>query len=261
MADCRAPGDPALAGVRTRTAKPRAEKRRPSAFWPLGAILVPFMRAVSDIRIVHPERLPATGAYILTPNHLSNIDPVVVAVAVWRLGRAPRFLAKASLFRIPVVGTLFRAAGQIPVQRGGTRAGVPLDAARRLIEEGQGVIVYPEGSLTRDPDLWPMRGRSGAARLALDLGLPVIPCAQWGSQALMPVNTTKLVLKGRPRIDVRFGEPVDLRDLANDRAGIAAATDRIMAAITALLEEVRGERAPVERWNPAAHGQTETGTF
>lgn len=261
MADRRAPGDPALAGVRTRPARPKAEKRRPSAFWPLGAILVPFLRVAADLRLVHPERLPATGGYILTPNHLSNIDPVVVAVAVWRVGRAPRFLAKASLFRVPVFGGMLKATGQIPVQRGGTRAGVPLDAARRLIEQGQGVIVYPEGSLTRDPDLWPMRGRSGAARLALELGLPVIPCAQWGSQALMPVNTTKLVLRGRPRIDVLFGEPVDLGDLANDRVGIAAATDRIMSAITALLQEERGAQAPAERWNPAAHGQTETGTF
>ncbi len=202
-----------------------------------------------------------TGPFILTPNHLSNIDPVVVAVAVWRLGRAPRFLTKASLLRVPVVGAGLRATGQIPVERGGARAGVPLEAARRLIERGQGVIVYPEGSLTRDPALWPMRGKSGAARLALELGLPVIPCAQWGSQRLMPVNTTRLTLGGRPRIDVLFGEPLDLAGLKADRAGIQEATDRIMAAITGLLEELRGERAPAERWNPAAHGQSETGTF
>lgn len=263
MADRRTPADPALAGVRTRPAKPFDEKRRPSLWWVLGALVIPPMRAVSRITIEHPERLPATGGFILAPNHLSNIDPVIVAMAVWRLGRAPRFLAKASLFRVPVAGALLKAVGQIPVERSGIGgAGVPLGAARRLVERGQGVVVYPEGSLTRDPALWPMRGKSGAARLALQLGLPVVPAAQWGSQDLMPVNTTRFRLRPRrARITVRFGDPVDLADLTNDRAGIQTATDRIMAAVTALLEQVRGERAPAERWNPAAHGQTETGTF
>ncbi|RIX28458.1 lysophospholipid acyltransferase family protein [Amnibacterium setariae] len=260
----REAGEPALADVRTRPAKPYAEKRRPSAWWLLAAPIVPFMRAVTTIRVRNREKLPATGPFILAPNHVSNIDPVVVAVAVWRLGRAPRFLAKASLFTIPVVGAAFRAVGQIPVERGGAaRGAIPLAAAKRIIAEGQGVIVYPEGSLTRDPDLWPMRGKTGAARLALQLGLPVIPAAHWGSQGLMPVNTTKLRVRPRAHIEVVFGDPVDLSDLGRvaDRAALNAATDRIMTAITGLLEELRGETAPTERWDPVKHGQTETGTF
>jgi 1-acyl-sn-glycerol-3-phosphate acyltransferase len=254
----------ALADVRTKPAKPYAEKRRPSAFWPLAAVVVPFLRGVATIRIRNPEKLPATGAFILTPNHHSNIDPVVMAVAVWRLGRAPRFLAKASLFEIPVVGAALRSVGQIPVDRGGAaRGAIPLSAAKRLIAEGQGVIVYPEGSLTRDPDLWPMRGKTGAARLALQLGLPVIPAAHWGTQDLMPVNSTRIRMRPRARIDVVFGDPVDLSDLGRvaDKHALAVATDRIMAAITALVEQLRGEDAPAERWNPVQHGQSETGTF
>lgn len=256
--------DPELAGVETKPAKPHAEKRRPSAWWALAAPIVPFMRAAARIRIRHPERLPASGPFIVAPNHMSNIDPLVIAVAIWRLGRAPRFLAKASLFRIPVVGAALRSVGQIPVDRGGSaRGAIPMAEAKRIIGEGQGVIVYPEGSLTRDPDLWPMRGKTGAARLALQLGLPVIPAAHWGSQGLMPVNTTRLRLRPRAHIEVVFGEPVDLSDLGRvaDRAALATATDRIMAAITALLEELRGEAAPAERWDPVRHGQTETGTF
>ena len=164
----REAGEPALADLRTKPAKPYAEKRRPSAWWLLAAPIVPFMRAVATIRVRNREKLPASGPFILAPNHVSNIDPVVVAVAVWRLGRAPRFLAKASLFRIPVVGAAFRAVGQIPVERGGAaRGAIPLAAAKRIIAEGQGVIVYPEGSLTRDPDLWPMRGKTGAVERVL----------------------------------------------------------------------------------------------
>ena len=253
-----------LAGVRTKPAKPRAEKRRPSLFWPVAGTIVPAVEAVATIRIHDGGKLPAAGPFILTPNHMSNIDPVIVGVALWKLGRAPRFMAKASLFRIPVVGTLLRGIGQIPVERGGaSRGAIPLSAARRLIEQGQGVVVYPEGSLTRDPDLWPMRGKTGAARLALQLGLPVIPVAHWGAQSLMPVNTTRFTLRPRPVIDVRFGDPVDLSDLGRvgNRKALAVATDRIMAAITGLLETQRGEQAPAERWDPAKHGQSEIGRF
>jgi 1-acyl-sn-glycerol-3-phosphate acyltransferase len=261
MAD---PVDQELASVRTRARRPKAEKRRPSVWWLLAGPAAPIARRLARTRIIDGHKLPATGAYILTPNHMSNIDPVVVGEAVWRLGRAPRFLAKASLFGVPVVGAMLRALGQIPVERGGaSRGAIPLSAAKRLIAEGQGVIVYPEGSLTRDPDLWPMRGKTGAARLALQLGLPVVPVAHWGAQVLMPVNSTRIRLRPRAHVRLIFGDPVDLSDLGRvaDKAALATATDRIMAAITALLEELRGETAPTERWDPTKHGQSEIGTF
>lgn len=253
-------------GAGTRgSAKPKAEKYRPSMFWALGALAVPFVRGSSRLRILDGHKLPATGPFILAPNHNSNVDPLVMAVAVWRLGRAPRFLAKASLFRVPVVGFLFRSSGQIPVERGGgARAAIPLAAARRLVREGQGVIVYPEGSLTRDPQLWPMRGKTGAARLALDLDLPVIPAAHWGTQGLMPVYSKKLKLVPRAHIDVVIGDSVDLSPWAgraSDGAALQEATNRIMQAVTGLLEGLRGEPAPAERWDPARHGQSEVGRF
>jgi 1-acyl-sn-glycerol-3-phosphate acyltransferase len=245
--------------------RPRQEKLRPSLWWVLGAIAVPFIRATSRLRIRNPEKLPATGPFILTPNHNSNIDPLVIAVAVWRLGRAPRFMAKASLFRVPVIGALLRGVGQIPVQRGGLQRGaIPIDAARRIVSDGSCVIVYPEGSLTRDPQLWPMRGKTGAARLALELGIPVVPVAHWGTQQLMPIYSKKLRVFPRAKIDVLFGDPVDLSAWAGgaaDATALHAATAQILTAITGLLEQLRGEPAPVERWDPSKHGQTETGRF
>ena len=131
------------------------------------------------------------------------------------------------------------------------------------MEHGRGVIVYPEGTLTRDPDMWPMRGKSGAVRLALAGGLPVIPMAQWGTQAIMGRYQKGLSLWPlRKPVRVLIGDPVDVSDLrerAGEPAALTEATNRLMNAITALLEELRDEKAPAERWNPASHGQKETG--
>ncbi|BDZ46282.1 1-acyl-sn-glycerol-3-phosphate acyltransferase [Naasia aerilata] len=243
----------------------KPEKTTPSAFWPVASLVVPPLRLVTRIRLLDEDKVPETGAFVLAPNHYTEVDPIVMGYVLWRLGRAPRFLTKASLFKVPVVGAVLRATGQIPVERGGSaRGGVTLAAAGKLVEEGRPVIVYPEGSLTREPAMWPMRGKSGAARLALESGVPVIPAAHWGAQDLLPRYGKKPRLFPPARIAVKFGDPVDLSHLAGrplDAATLAEATEAIMAAITRLLEDLRGERAPVERWDPKKQGQTETGRF
>ena len=124
------------------------------------------------------------------------------------------------------------------------------------------VIVYPEGSLTRDPDLWPMRGKTGAVRIALERGIPLVPAAHWGTQAILPRYGKKLSLFPRKTVDVIIGEPLDLSAYADkplDSANLSAATTELMDAIAALLGELRGETPPAERWDPAKHGQKETG--
>ncbi|MDH6181486.1 1-acyl-sn-glycerol-3-phosphate acyltransferase [Microbacteriaceae bacterium SG_E_30_P1] len=228
----------------------------------LSFIVIPFLLLVGRYRFRNVDKLPA-GAFILAPNHYSNFDPLVTAYALWRAGRVPRFLAKASLFRVPVLGAILRATGQIPVERAGTTAGAdPLAAASRLVDDGLAVIVYPEGTLTRDPQMWPMRGRFGAVRLSLEHGIPIVPCAHWGVQEILPRYSKKLSIFPRKNVDVIFGEPVDLspwQDKPKTGATYAAATTAVMQSITKLLEELRGERAPLERWDPAEHGQTEFG--
>jgi 1-acyl-sn-glycerol-3-phosphate acyltransferase len=124
-------------------------------------------------------------------------------------------------------------------------------------------VIYPEGSLTRDPDSWPMRGKSGAVRTALDAGIPLVPAASWGAQKILP-RYGKISLFPRKDVTVVFGEPVDLSEFTGkplDQATLTAATEKLMSAITALLEQLRGEKAPLERWDPSKHGQSETGKF
>lgn len=223
------------------------------------------MNLAVKIRIKNGRKLPQEGAFVLAPNHYSEIDPVIMGMAVWRLGREPRFLAKAGLFRIPVVGALLKASGQIPVERGGSvRGSEPLKSAKELVAKGRSVIIYPEGSLTRDPDLWPMRGKTGAVRMALQYDLPVIPAAHWGTQHVMARYSKKISFFPRKTIDVVFGDPVDLsafRGRSLDSATLNEATAVVMARITSLVEELRGETAPEKRWNPSEHNQKGTGRF
>jgi 1-acyl-sn-glycerol-3-phosphate acyltransferase len=230
----------------------------------LAAIAVPPMNLMAKLRISGVENVPTTGAFVLAPNHYSEIDPLVVGVAMWKIGRMPRYMAKASLFKVPVVGRLLHASGQIPVERAGSRGSDPLAAAKQIADQGLAVVIYPEGTLTRDPDLWPMRGKSGAVRTALEQGIPVIPVAHWGTQLLMPRYGKKISVFPRKTIDVRFGPAVDLSAFAGrklDSATLTEATDVVMDAITAIFEELRGQTAPAERWDPAKHNQKDTGRF
>lgn len=231
----------------------------------LAAILLPFMNILGKYTVRGAENVPTEGAFVLAPNHFSEIDPVVMGVGMWKAGRVPRYLAKASLFSVPVLGALLRASGQIPVERAGTtRSSDPLAAARRIAEKGLAVVIYPEGSLTRDPDLWPMRGKFGAVRTALEQNIPLIPAAHWGTQKILPRYGKKLSFFPRKSVDILFGPPVDLSAFQGrglDSATLAEATAVVMAAVTHLLEQLRGEKAPAERWDPAKHNQEETGRF
>lgn len=249
--------------------KPSAEKRRPGVFWILAGISLPIWSLMVRYRFTPTSKLPKTGSFILAPNHYSEIDPIAMGAAVWHLGRLPRFMAKASLFKVPVLGWLLKMSGQIPVEReGAIRSGDarknPMGAAAQLIKRESAIIVYPEGTLTRDPELWPMRGKSGAVRLALESGVPLIPVAHWGTQELMPRYAKRIRPFPRKTIEVSVGEPLDLSHYAGrplDQKTITEATNELMNAITALLAGLRSEQPPTERWDPSKHQQTETGRF
>lgn len=231
-----------------------ATKRGPGIWWRITeALVVPLFHAVVSLRIKDGSSLPPTGPFIVAPNHYSEIDPVVMGVSVWKLGRTPRFLAKASLFRVPVLGFYLRKTGQIPVERSGSSTSNALDAAHRLIETGQGLIVYPEGTLTREPDLWPMRGKTGAVRMALEAGIPLYPAAHWGTQNLMARYGKSIRLWPRPRITVVVGDPVDLSAFEGKpvtRELLEEATDVLMREIQDLVGTLRGETPPESIYQP-----------
>jgi len=230
------------------------------AFALLGGVVRPVMNLLISRSWVGMRSIP--GGSIVVSNHMSEIDPLVVAHALYSNGHYPRFLAKESLFRIPLAGKALAATGQVPVDRGGAGAGASLETGRKLLDRGGIIAIYPEGTLTRDPDLWPMKGHTGAARLALKTGAPVVPVVHWGDHELLPRYAKSLKLFPRKRTVVRAGSPVDLDEFRGKpltKAVLAQATERIMEAITAELRILRGETPPAERWDPAAHGQAATG--
>ncbi|MFF2925302.1 lysophospholipid acyltransferase family protein [Streptomyces celluloflavus] len=200
------------------------------------------------------EHIPADGGFITAVNHNSYLDPLSYAHYQYNTGRVPRFLAKAGLFKGGFVGLMMRGTGQIPVYRETTDAAVAFRAAVAAIDKGECVAFYPEGTLTRDPEMWPMQGKTGAARVALLTKAPVIPVAQWGANDVMPpyAKEKKLRLFPRKTLRVKAGPPVDLRAFYGQEPTaevLRAVTDTIMAAVTAQLAEVRGEPVPAEPYD------------
>lgn len=195
------------------------------------------------------EHVPRTGGVILAVNHISQFDPFPVAHFVYDCRRLPRFLAKAELFRVPFVRTVMRGAAQIPVYRGTANAAEALRDAVAALDRGECVVLYPEGTCTRDPDGWPMRARTGVARLALMTGAPVVPVAQWGAQQVLPYGEKRPHLLRRPWLRFLAGPPVDLsayRDQELTSDVLRKATDEVMTDVRDLLGELRGERPPQE---------------
>ncbi|MGD9960829.1 lysophospholipid acyltransferase family protein [Nocardioides sp.] len=244
------------------TASKVRRERRGWAVLTAVAILKPALFAFTKRDWIDIDKIPATGGCVVVFNHVSHLDPFTSAHLVNDAGRTPRYLAKSGLFTNKALGGFLRSAGQIPVSRMTSEAAGAYEAAVQGIRDGKAIIVYPEGTLTRDPDGWPMRGKSGAARIALATGCPVIPVGQWGVQEILPAYTKKPHLLPRKTVHLKVGDPVDLEDLLVREPTLAVvheATDRIMAAITGLVEDLRHEHAPALRFDPRASGVTEVG--
>jgi 1-acyl-sn-glycerol-3-phosphate acyltransferase len=208
------------------------------------------------------SNIPSEAGCVVVSNHISHFDPLAFAHFVYDAGRLPRFLAKAAVLELPVVGRLIRATGQIPVYRLTLDASKAFRAAVEAIERGQCVVVYPEGTITRDPGLWPMTGKTGAARIALATGCPVIPTAQWGAQDVLAPYAKVPHLFPRKTMHVSAGPPVDLADLHGRPATVdvlTLATDRIMDAVTDLLAQIRQEEPPAIRYDPRDHDRPAIG--
>lgn len=234
----------------------KLQQRRGWAFTLGVGIVKPLLLATTVHDWRHGERIPASGGCVLAMNHVSHVDPLTAAHIVYDHGRLPRYLAKSGLFKNGVLRRFLTAAGQIPVEREGKGA-VAYAAAVEAVRRGECGVVYPEGTITRDPDMWPMTGKTGAARIGLETGAPVLPVGQWGAQRLLPPYSKRPHLVPRSKVTMSVGEPVDLHDLRQQEltpAVVKEAADRILAAITAQVEEIRGEDAPAERYDMRVSG-------
>jgi len=233
----------------------RRNPRRGLPFFAIEAIARPVLALLTKRDWRGRENLPKTGGVLVIANHYSFFDPLAVGHYVLANGRTPRFTAKSGVFKHPLLGKWFQAAGQIPVHRGTRDAVKALLAAQDAVKRGEVVVFYPEGTMTKDPDLWPMAGRTGAARIALRTGVPVIPVAQWGAQEILAPYTTKFNFFPRKTLHVVAGPPLDLSpwaDRTRDRIAEQEVTELMMAEITKLLEGLRGETAPAVRYVPPA---------
>lgn len=225
---------------------------RELGFWyALAAVILkPLTFAFTRRRWSGMEHVPETGGVILAANHISHADPVVLAdYVVFGAGRPARFMAKSTLFKgRGLVGRVMRGAKQIPVHRHTADASAALHDAVAALHAGECIVIYPEGTVSRDPEKWPMSARTGVARLALLSGAPVVPVAQWGAERILDSYRTKgLHLLPPHEVHVLAGPPVDLSAWQGKPLSaevLRGATAAVMADITRLVEQLRGEKAP-----------------
>ena len=245
----------------------RLEEKRGWAWTTAVGILKPLLITTTKHEWIDGEKIPAHGGCVVAMNHVSHIDPITLAWLLYEHGRLVRYLAKDALFETPVIKYIVRDARQIPVSRLTTNAAKAFDAACDAVRDGACVGVYPEGTITKEPGGWPMRGKTGAARIALETGCPVIPIGQWGAQEILPAYSLRFHAIPRRKARYKVGDPVDLSDLIGriEQGGAIAnevlheATERIMVAITDLVADLREETPPTVRFDPRAAGVKQIG--
>jgi 1-acyl-sn-glycerol-3-phosphate acyltransferase len=225
--------------------------REKGGFWIAfcAAFFYPIGWLVGRSRFEGRERIPARGGVLLVANHISHLDPIFTGLLVHRARRVPRFLAKHSLWKAPVLGWALAGSEQIPVYRESADAQQSLRDGTTALLDGKVVVIYPEGTISRDPEGWPMHSRTGVARLALSADVPVLPAVHWGTREVLDGYNKKFRPLPRKKITVRVGEPVDMtpyRGRPVDAALLREVTDVVMARVRDLLAEVREEPAPAE---------------
>ncbi|HEX3780131.1 MAG TPA: lysophospholipid acyltransferase family protein [Pseudonocardiaceae bacterium] len=230
------------------------ERREPSGFWVwfAASVFYPLTFLLAKRVTKGAEHVPARGPVILVMNHISHLDPVYDAVFVHRQRRVPRFLAKNTLWDRRLVKQVMTGSGQIPVYRGSVEARDSLRHANEALAKGRVVVVYPEGTITRDPNGWPMTSRPGVGRLALDnldKDVTVLPVTRWGTLTILDIYKKKVRLFPRALVTTYVGEPVDLSGYKGKPVnGVLTreVTELLMRKVLDQLGEIRGETPPAE---------------
>ncbi|WP_076464508.1 lysophospholipid acyltransferase family protein [Actinomyces mediterranea] len=218
------------------------------------AVLRPIMTPWVRIEALGTENIPESGPYLLVVNHISEVDPLSLCWYFMKRDVPVRFLAKKSMFAVPVFGTIISGMGLIPVDREVSPAQSLIPAVEAL-KGGEVVCIYPEGTLTREPDYWPMAFKTGAARLALDSGVPVIPVAQWGAHTIKSRYGSGIDMRPGRTMTFSFLPALDLSDLMSEAGSanhdaVNEATNRMHRVISDGVGELRGQSAPTRIWDP-----------
>jgi 1-acyl-sn-glycerol-3-phosphate acyltransferase len=236
-----------------------------SPTWRLISVIVlrPLLHLIVRNKWEGQENIPRKGPVIFAPNHLSYLDWGTDALFFQSNGRYPTFMIKDSMFGVKFIGWFLHKAGQLPVKRGAADAALVLRQAEQALKDGAAVIIYPESTATRDPELWPMVSKTGVARLALATGVPVIPVAHWGTQEILPYGSSKFRFFPRGTVRTVAGKPVDLSEWAGKHTSakaLRAATEAIMKEVTALVADLRQEQPPASPWDPSLGARTNRGS-
>ena len=227
---------------------PRLHKPKAGAWIRFAVLIVyPIVGLVYRPRWRSLDRIPGSGGVIIAVNHISHMDTLVVARMVWQSGRIPRFLIKNTLFDQPGLSLIFRGCRQIPVYRGTTDAAKSLHDAVDALHRGEAIVIYPEGTTTKDPTQWPMLAKTGVARLALLApDIPIVPVGQWGPQKVRK-------RRFRPRVEASAGPLVELdRSVAPTAESLRAITDEVMSAVRDEVAKLREEPPPAEFYEHSA---------
>jgi 1-acyl-sn-glycerol-3-phosphate acyltransferase len=233
------------------------QRREKGGFWFnfAAAIVYPLSWLLGRTRYGGRQHIPPTGGVLVVANHVSHLDPLYSGVLVHTSRRVPRFLAKHSLWKVPVLTQVLTGSGQIAVYRESADAQQSLRDGTTALQEGKVVVIYPEGTITRDPEGWPMLARTGVARLALSADVPVVPAVHWGTREVLDGYNRKFRPLPRKTITVCCGPPVDLsgyRGRPVDGVLLREVTDLLMARVRDLLADVRGEQAPADFYRRGA---------
>ncbi len=210
-------------------------------WWRTGVYTVgTIARACFDVSFVGMHNIPRQGAAILASNHISVIDPVIIALGPSYRGRTVRFLAAVEMFEKPLVGAGLRLIKQIPVRRG-ARDFRALEEAAGVIATGALAGIFPEGGVGPGP-LQP--GRHGAARIALSAGVPLVPTAIWGTHHRWPQSGFRVAPPWRPRVAAVFGPPITPVGSARNPQDVRELTERVMGEIAQALDRARHIAGP-----------------
>jgi 1-acyl-sn-glycerol-3-phosphate acyltransferase len=209
-----------------------------------------------DVAREGQQTLPAGGVIVIA-NHTSLADGVFLALVGQRLGRPLRLLGTAGIIEAPLLGRLFKRLGFIAVHRTSDNPAAALEPAAAALRAGEAIALYPEGRITRHSKHWPERAKTGAVRLALLTGSPIVPVASVGIENVVGRKRSRLLLQlalnfvRRPKVRIRVGDPIDVRKLIGigptlepTAEEVRLAADEVSRKLIAMLEDMRGEQAP-----------------